>query len=125
MPDYKKYFIISAPPAEVYMALTYPPSICLWAGENAIMGTEPNSSFSLFDDSISGINLELEPNKKLVQQWDFGDIEPLSIVTMKLHEHKQGCSLEVRHTNIPEEAWEDISTGWEDTYMASLLDFFN
>jgi activator of HSP90 ATPase len=64
-------------------------------------------------------------NKKLVQQWDFGDIEPHSIVTMKLHEHKQGCSLEVRHTNIPEEAWEDISTGWEDTYMASLLDFFN
>lgn len=117
--------MVPAPPSEVYMALTYPPSLCLWAGENIIMGTEPNSPFSLFDDSISGINLEFEPNKKLVQQWDFGDIEPPSVVTFKLHEHKHGCSLEVRHTNIPEEAWEDISTGWEDTYMASLLDFFD
>jgi uncharacterized protein YndB with AHSA1/START domain len=124
MPSYKKYFIVPAPPEEVYMALTYPPSLRLWAGENAAMGTDPGSLFSLFDDSITGTNLEFDPNKKLVQQWDFGDIEPPSIVTIKLHEHKHGCSVEIRHTDIPDEAWDDITAGWDDTYMASLIEFF-
>jgi uncharacterized protein YndB with AHSA1/START domain len=33
MKDYKKYFTISAPPEEVYMALTNPATIQLWTGE--------------------------------------------------------------------------------------------
>jgi len=105
------------------MALTNPLSIKLWAGDDAEMGTEPGSEFSLWEDSITGINIEFEPNKKLVQQWFFGDQEPASVVTFKIHEHKHGTSLEVRQSNIPDEAWEDISGGWNDTYMASLIDF--
>jgi uncharacterized protein YndB with AHSA1/START domain len=124
MPDFKKYYTIPAPPEEVYMALTYAPSLSLWAGENIEMGTEPGTTFSLFDGSITGINITFEPNHKIVQHWDFGHLELPSEVTIKLHPHKKGCSVEVRHTNIPEEAWEDITTGWDDTYMASLMDFF-
>jgi uncharacterized protein YndB with AHSA1/START domain len=121
--DFKQYYTIAATPDEVYMALTNPLSIKLWAGDDAEMGTEPGSEFSLWEDSITGINIEFEPNKKLVQQWFFGDQEPASVVTFKIHEHKHGTSLEVRQTNIPDEAWEDISGGWNDTYMASLIDF--
>ena len=124
MPDFKKYYTLSAPPEEVYMALTYLPSLSLWAGENSEMGTEPGSAFSMFDGGITGTNLLFETDKKLVQSWDFGDLEEPSIVTIILHPHKKGCSIEVRHTNIPEEAWQDITTGWDDTYMASLMDFF-
>lgn len=123
MKDFKQYFTIAAEPAEVYMALTNPRSIKLWAGDDADMGTEPRSEFSLWEGNICGINLEFELNKKLVQQWFFGDQEPASIVTFKIHEHKNGTSLEVRQTNIPDEAWEDISEGWNDTYMASLIEF--
>lgn len=124
MPDFKKYYIISAPPEEVYTALTYAPSLSFWAGENIQMQTEPGTNFSLFDGGITGTNIAFEPNQKIVQHWDFGDMELPSEVTIKLHPHKKGCSVEVRHTNIPQEAWEDITTGWDDTYMASLMDFF-
>jgi hypothetical protein len=32
--------------------------------------------------------------------------------------------LELRHTNIPDEDYVDIVDGWNDTYMADLIDFY-
>ena len=125
MKDYKKYFIIPATPEELYAALTNPATIRLWTGEPAIMSTEPNSEFSLWDDSITGINLEFETGKKIVQQWDFDDQEPPSIVTIKLHAHAQGTSVELRHTNIPDEAYDDMIAGWSENYFGALMEFYS
>lgn len=124
MKEFKKYFIIPAPPEEVYLALTNEPTVMLWTGAPAQVDAQPDGEFSLWDDSIAGRFIELEPNKKIVQEWYFGEQEAASIVTMKLHEDKKGTSLEVRHINIPDEAFEDILEGWEDPYMASLIDFY-
>lgn len=124
MKEFKKYFIIPAPPEEVYLALTNEPTVMLWTGAPAQVDARPDGEFSLWDDSIAGRFIELEPNKKIVQEWYFGEQEEASIVTMKLHEDKKGTSLEVRHINIPDEAYEDILEGWEDPYMASLIDFY-
>src|SRR5690349_2976426 len=104
MKDYKKYFIIPASPDEVYLALTLSATLRLWTGEDAEMSTEPGTEFSLWENSITGKNLAFEPGKKIVQQWYFGDQEEPSIVTIKLHPHKQGTSAELHHTNIPDEA---------------------
>lgn len=123
MKDYKKYFILPAPPEEVYIALTNPATIQLWTGEKAEMSTEPGSEFSMWDGSIVGKNLEFEEGKKIVQQWYF-DQEEESIVTIKLHIHKQGTSLELRHTNIPDDEYDDIVEGWNDTYLRSLDEFY-
>ncbi|MBL7704471.1 MAG: SRPBCC domain-containing protein [Taibaiella sp.] len=124
MKEFKKYFIIPAPPEEVYLALTNEPTVMLWTGAPAQVDARPDGEFSLWDDSIAGRFIELEPSKKIVQEWYFGEQEAASIVTMKLHEDKKGTSLEVRHINIPDEAYEDILEGWEDPYMASLIDFY-
>ena len=124
MKDYKKYYIIPASPEEVYVALTNPTTIQLWSGAEAQMSTEPGSEFQLFDDSIAGKNMEFEENKKLVQEWYFGEQDEPSIVTIKLHPHKQGTSAELKHTNIPDEAFEDITTGWNDIYFGSLIAFY-
>ena len=88
------------------------------------MSTEPGSEFSFWEGSISGINLEFEQDKKIVQQWFFGEQEEASIVTIKLHPHKDGTSVELRHTNIPDEDFDDIVEGWEDTYFGALLEFY-
>jgi activator of HSP90 ATPase len=125
MKDYKKYFIVPSPPEELYITLTNPATIQLWTGEPAIMSEEPGSEFSLWDDSIAGKNLEFEKGKKIVQQWYFGEEETSpSIVTIKLHPHSHGSSVELRHTNIPDEAYDDIVEGWNDVYFAALLEFF-
>lgn len=124
MKDYKKYFQIPAPPEDVYIALTNPFTIELWTGEKAVMSTEAGSEFSLWDDSIAGRNLEFEENKKIVQQWYFGDQAEPSIVTIKLHPDNKGTSLELRHSNIPDEAYEDIVSGWNGDYMGSIIEFY-
>ncbi len=106
------------------MALTNPGTIQLWTGEAAEMSEEPGSEFSLWEGSIVGKNLEFEPGKMLVQQWYFGEQEEPSIVTIKLHPHKYGTSAELRHTNIPDEDYNDITEGWDDAYFAALIDFY-
>lgn len=107
------------------MALTNPVTIQLWTGEPAEMSTEPGSEFSLWEGSISGKNLEFESNRKIVQQWYFGEQEEPSIVTIKLHPDKHGTSLELRHTNIPDADYDDIVSGWNDVYIGSIQDFFD
>src|SRR6476620_2566082 len=120
MKDFKKYYILNGPPEEVYIALTNPFTIELWTSEKAVMSTEPGSEFSILDGSIEGKKIEFEENKKIVQQWYFGDQEPASIVTIKLHDHKEGTSVELKHTNIPDEAYDDIVEGWNDVYFELL-----
>jgi activator of HSP90 ATPase len=123
MKDYKNYYILNAPPEEVYMALTYPATIQLWTGEKAEMSTEPDSEFSLWDGSIVGKNLEFEEGKKILQEWYF-EQEEKSIVTIKLHPHKHGTSVELRHTNIPDDVYDNMIEGWDDAYFGALIDFY-
>jgi activator of HSP90 ATPase len=124
MKDFKKYYIIGGSPEELYIALTNPLTIELWTSEPAVMNTEPGSEFSILDGSIVGKNLEFEENRKIVQQWYFGDHEPASIVTIKLHPHKEGTSVELKHTNIPDADYDDIVEGWNNVYFELLADFF-
>ena len=76
------------------------------------------------DGNIEGKNLEFVENKKIVQQWYFGEQELPSIVTIKLHAHKEGTSVELHHSNIPVEAYEEIKKGWDTVYFGGLGDFF-
>jgi uncharacterized protein YndB with AHSA1/START domain len=124
MKEFKKYYIIPEEPEIIFQALTNPITMKLWTGERAVMSTEPGSPFSMWDGSISGINLEFIAGKQIIQQWDFGEQEEVSIVTIKLHPHKKGTSIEVKQINIPEDAFDDITAGWDETYMQSLLDFY-
>lgn len=124
MKDFKNYYILAATPEEIYLALTNPATIQLWSGDVAEMSTEPGSEFSMWDGSIIGKNIEFIPEKKIVQQWYFGEQTVDSIVTIQLHAHKQGTSVELRHSNIPEEYYENIIDGWDNLYFGSLKEFY-
>ncbi len=125
MKDFKKYYVIPALPGDVYLALTLPATIQLWTGEEAEMSTEPDSEFSLWEGSIVGKNIAFEEGKKIIQQWYFGDQEEDSIVTIKLHPHKQGTSAELVHTNIPDESYEEMVEGWNENYFGLLIQFYS
>lgn len=125
MKDYKKYYIIAAPPEDVYRALTFEGTIQLWTGEEAEMSEVPGSDFSLWSGSIVGKNLEFIEGKKIVQQWYFGDQPEASIVTITLHPHDKGTSAELRHSNIPDTDFKDICEGWDKAYFGSLQEFYD
>jgi len=124
MKDFKQHFIIPAPPEDVYRALTNPATIQLWSGEPAEMDTTPGSEFSLWEGAIVGRNLEFVEDKKIVQHWYFGEQEQDSIVTIILHPDKKGTSAELKHTNIPDEDYNDIVEGWRDAYFGAIIDFY-
>ena len=124
MKDFKKYFIVSAPPEDIYRALTTEITIRLWTGDEVEIDPREGGEFSMWDGAIQGRFINLEPYSKIVQQWYFGEQEEPSIVTIKLHEHKKGTSFEINHSNIPDEDYDDIIGGWQETYMASLIDFY-
>lgn len=124
MKDYKKYYTIGATPEEIYAALTNPLTLELWTGEPAEMSTVPGTEFNLWGGSITGKNIEFEEDKKVVQQWYFDGQDEPSIVTIKLHDAKGSTSVELRHTNIPDEAYADIVEGWNDVYFGGISEFF-
>ena len=124
MKDIKRYYFLNAEPKDVYNALTNKKMLEIWTGEKAEMEPINGSEFSLWDGSISGINLEFEENQMIVQQWFFGEEDEKSIVTIKLHPHKKGTNVELRHTNIPDEAYENISEGWDEDYFGALKELF-
>lgn len=124
MKNFKQYFVIPSSPAEIYLALTTEITIRLWTGDTVEIDPQVGGEFSLWDGAITGRFLELEPGKKIVQQWYFGEQEEPSIVTIKLHEHKKGTSFEVNHINIPDDAYDEIAAGWESEYVQSLIDFY-
>lgn len=126
MKTYKKYFKIKAAPADVYNALTNKNMLEIWTGEDAVMEEVPGTEFSLWEDSICGMNLEFVKDHKIVQEWYFGedDEDKKSIVTIKLHPDKNDTSMEVVQTNIPDEAYRNISEGWEDNFFNGLNQLF-
>lgn len=124
MKNFKKHFQLSAAPADIYNALVNPVMLEIWTGEPAVMSEEPGSEFSLWDGSITGRNIEFDKDARIVQEWYFGEQDEPSVVTIKLHPKGKGTSMEVLHTNIPDDAFENIIEGWNTDYMEGLEQLF-
>ena len=122
MKNYRAYFQIKAEPEDIFTALTNPFTIELWSGETAVMTKEIGAEFSLWDGAIIGKNIELIENEKLVQEWYFDEDEEseASIVTIKIWKKNSSCSVELIHTNIPDEAYDNIVEGWDEAYLGAI-----
>jgi activator of HSP90 ATPase len=125
MKTFQKTFSINAEPSDVYAALTNPYTIKLWSGYPAIMSEEPGSEFSLWEGDVTGTNIEFVRNKKVVQEWYFGDQAEKSIVTIIIKPDGEDSSVTVEHTNIPDADFADIAEGWREYYMGAIMTFFN
>ncbi len=125
MKTFKKTFLINAEPSDIYSALTNPFTIELWSGYPAVMSAEPGTEFSLWEGDISGKNLEFIPDRKVVQEWYFGDQPEKSIVTISIQQFREDSQITVEHTNIPDEDFEEIAEGWREYYIGAIIRFFN
>lgn len=122
--EFKIKMKINALPEEVYDALTKPFAIELWSGAPAVMSTEPESEFELWEGDICGRNIRFEENKLVEQEWFFGEQEEESIVTFRIYpDGKEKSTLQITHTNIPAEDYDDIVDGWKNVYISPLKHF--
>jgi activator of HSP90 ATPase len=125
MKTFKKTFKINAEPSDVYSAITNPYTIELWSGYPAQMSIEPGSEFSLWEGDITGKNLEFVQDKKIVQEWYFGDQVQKSIVTILISPDRENSLITIEHTNIPDEEFNGIAEGWKEYYFDAISNFFN
>jgi activator of HSP90 ATPase len=125
MKTFKKTFRINAEPSDIYSALTNPKTIELWSGYPAEMSTVPGSEFSLWEGDITGRNIEFIENRKVVQEWYFGEQTVKSVVTISIEPEGDHSSVTIEHTNIPDEEFADISEGWREYYIDAIRALFN
>ena len=125
MKNFKKTVKINAEPSDIYSAVTNPYTIELWSGYPAQMRTEPNSEFSLWEGDITGKNIGFVQDKKVVQEWYFGNQVEKSIVTITISPDRENSQVTVEHTNIPDEEFIDIAEGWREYYIGAIINFFN
>lgn len=125
MKTFKKTFRINAEPSDVYSALTNAYTISLWSGYPAVMAEEPGSEFSLWEGDITGRNIEFVKDKKVVQEWYFGDQAEKSLVTIVIEPDRENSVVTVEHSNIPDEDFDDIAEGWREYYIGAIISFFN
>jgi activator of HSP90 ATPase len=125
MKTFKKTFKINAEPSDVYSAITNPYTVELWSGYPAQMSTEPGSEFSLWEGDITGKNLEFIQDKKIVQEWYFGEQSEKSMVTISIAPDRENTQVTVEHTNIPDEEFSGIAEGWREYYIGAITTFFN
>lgn len=111
---------IDAGVEDVFNALTNPFIIEIWSDEPAVMEAKAGTEFSLFDGEISGINLEVEPNRKIVQKWYFEGHDNDSIVTITLKPKQNKTEISIEHIHIPEDAYQNISEGWVEAYLKPI-----
>ncbi len=88
------------------------------------MSTVPDTEFSMLDGDIIGKNLEFIENQLIRQQWFFEGETEESIVTLLLKPDKSGTIIELNHTHVPDQVYEEMVGGWKNIYFRSLKEFF-
>ena len=123
MKDYHYQVRIRESAEIIFSAMTNPVTLELWSGFPAVMETVENSEFTIWGGDITGKMLKTDRGKMIVQEWNFGPAVKPSIVTLKLDEENGRTLVDLTHTNIPEEAYDNITTGWREYYFKPLKKF--
>jgi activator of HSP90 ATPase len=91
----------------------------------AVISREPGGTFSLFGAYISGRQIELVPNKRIVQAWRTMQWDPgvFSIAHFELLEQGAGTKLVFDHTGFPAGDGESLASGWKAHYWEALEKF--
>lgn len=126
--------VFDATPARVYDALTdakqFNKVVHLSAAMQSMglsakpveMSRELGTSFSAFGGYVSGRQIELVPNQRIVQAWRAGGWDPgiYSIARFELSSSGSGTKLVFDHIGFPQGAAAHLLEGWKSNYWQPL-----
>jgi activator of HSP90 ATPase len=95
-------------------------------GGEAEINSKVGSPFIAWDGYITGTNIELKSNQKIVQNWrtsEFNKNDESSILTITLKEVENGTELTLNHKNIPE-GQTQYKNGWVENYFQPMKNYF-
>jgi len=96
-------------------------------GESALASNKVGADHKAHGPYIWGKNLELIPNKKIVQSWrslSFKEGEADSHLEVNLNEVSGGTEIHLIHTGLPDRET-DVENGWATHYFEPMTRFFS
>lgn len=117
--------VFDAKPHEVYELLMDSKKHADFSKAGAKISKQVGGKFTAYDDWISGKNLELVKDRKIVQLWRGDDWpkEHYSVVTFKLSKKGNMTRLDFIQTGVPEDKYKEISAGWKEFYWEKMKEF--
>lgn len=112
----------AAPPERVYAVLTNAEQFKAMTNAPAEIDATAGGAVSLFGGMITGNNLEMVPNQRLVQAWRAGNWAPgmYSIARFELTPSGAGTKLVFDHSGITDDMREHLDAGWHKMYWEPL-----
>lgn len=120
--DIKQGLMIKASARAIYEALMDSKKHAKFTGSPAKISQKVGGKFTAYDKYISGVNLELVKDKKIVQSWRASNWPQIhySKVTFLLKPTKGGTKLMFSHKGIPVKELKSIAWGWKTYYWHPL-----
>lgn len=118
----RQHATLKATPYAVYEMLMDSKLHAAFSGGAASVSRKVGGKFTAYDGYIEGKNLELVPDKKIVQAWRGSDWPKghYSEVTFTFIAVKGGTKIDFLQTNVPTSQYEDISEGWKEFYWQPM-----
>ncbi len=117
----RRSYEINAPVEKVWQALIDPKIIAKWGAGPAKMDDHVGTKFYLWGGEIFGKNLEVIPNKKLVQEFSDKDVKHPGKVTISLSKENNGTKVSLVHKDIDtQDEMNDFADGWQRYYFGEI-----
>jgi activator of HSP90 ATPase len=96
-------------------------------GAPATISHEAGGAYSVFGGYISGRQIELARDERIVQAWRVANWEPgvYSIARFELKENGAGTKIVFDHTGFPKGEGEHLAQGWHMNYWEPLKKFLS
>ncbi|MDE1860679.1 MAG: SRPBCC domain-containing protein [Candidatus Micrarchaeota archaeon] len=123
----KQKIMIDATTEEVYRAYMDSRIHSKFTGSKAKIVPREGGKMAAWDNYITGKNLELVKNKRIVQEWstsEWPDGYPPSIVTITLRRVGRRTELTMVQSKVPKSQIKDYTEGWKDWYWKPLMEYF-
>jgi activator of HSP90 ATPase len=91
----------------------------------SVIGKEAGGTIALFAGYITGRQIELVPNTRIVETWRAGSwpAGDFSIVKFELTAQGSGTRLALDHTGFPKGEAQHLAEGWQSNYFEPLAKY--
>jgi activator of HSP90 ATPase len=114
-------------PARIYEVLLDAKQFSAFTKDTAEIQPQPGGAFKLFGGIIEGRNIELAPNKRIVQAWRpmYWPAGVYSLVKFELVARDSETRIVLDHTGFTEEKWQGLNEGWPMRYWDPMHKYLN
>jgi uncharacterized protein YndB with AHSA1/START domain len=119
--------VIPASPEDIFNAWMDAEIHAAFTGSDATGACEEGAAFTAWDGYISGVHMELEPARRIVQTWRSTDFPPDhadSRLEVLLEDHPKGALLRLVHSDVPQGQGDALTNGWIEYYFEPLKRHF-